>query len=116
MAICIGDEYEFATHPDRPVGKVKWVDYHSGKVSIEWNNAQLIPRIQEFSIHDFSNGVMVEALPWGLFGADMYQPLTNSYGPKCECGTSITLGSQDDPMFHSDYCPIYISWKASKPK
>lgn len=27
--------------------------------------------------------------------------------PKCECGTSITMGKEDHPDFHNpDYCPI----------
>lgn len=36
---------------------------------------------------------------------------TEAVKPKCECGSSVTLGKEDHPQFHSDYCPIYIEWK-----
>lgn len=26
---------------------------------------------------------------------------------KCECGTTITMGAEDHPRFHQDYCPIF---------
>lgn len=26
--------------------------------------------------------------------------------PKCECGVTIALGKEDDPIYHSDWCPI----------
>lgn len=26
--------------------------------------------------------------------------------PKCSCGTSILLGKDDQPEFHSDYCDL----------
>lgn len=29
--------------------------------------------------------------------------------PKCECGTSITLGKDDHPMHHSSWCPIKMN-------
>jgi hypothetical protein len=30
---------------------------------------------------------------------------------KCECGVTITMGKDDHPEYHSDYCPIYERWK-----
>ena len=37
---------------------------------------------------------------------------------RCECGVSITMGQDDHPQFHSEWCPIYklggIDDKSSK--
>jgi len=33
---------------------------------------------------------------------------------KCVCGTTITMGKEDDPMFHSDYCPVYKEYVERK--
>lgn len=30
----------------------------------------------------------------------------------CHCGTRITMGKDDAPMFHSDFCPVYQAWVA----
>jgi hypothetical protein len=32
--------------------------------------------------------------------------------PKCECGTKVAMGEAYPKELHSDYCPVYISWKA----
>lgn len=31
--------------------------------------------------------------------------------PKCECGTSITMGPDDAPEYHSDWCPVSPNYK-----
>jgi len=31
--------------------------------------------------------------------------------PTCECGVAKTLGKDDQPMFHSDYCPVKVRWQ-----
>lgn len=31
--------------------------------------------------------------------------------PKCECGTTITLGKDDIGMLHSSYCPVRTRWE-----
>lgn len=31
--------------------------------------------------------------------------------PKCECGVTVTLGKDDHPEHHSEYCDIYKEWK-----
>jgi hypothetical protein len=37
-------------------------------------------------------------------------PKTNS--EQCECGVRITMGKDDEPSYHSDYCPVYKAWVA----
>lgn len=41
---------------------------------------------------------------WGYSGATRLDE-------KCQCGTTITLGADDQPMFHSTFCCIYTKWK-----
>lgn len=31
--------------------------------------------------------------------------------PKCECGTTIAMGKDDHPSFHSDYCEVRKEWE-----
>ena len=31
--------------------------------------------------------------------------------PKCQCGTSITMGKDDAPEYHSTWCPVYVKPK-----
>jgi hypothetical protein len=33
-------------------------------------------------------------------------PIEKKDSPKCQCGTSITLGRDDHPMHHSSWCPV----------
>lgn len=86
-----GDKVIYVTHPNKPLGTVSMIDYNSDSVTIMWDDASLMPRYQDFPLACLSNGTLVAqqlGLPAGLV--------------KCECGTSIALGSQDDLMFHSD--------------
>lgn len=53
----------------------------------------------------FTNGVW-----WGDF-IKQQDDLNQLFQPKCECGTQITMGKDDNPSMHSDYCPIYKTWK-----
>ena len=46
----------------------------------------------------------VYELPKGASAAQ--QPSAHA-APGCECGMSTVLGAQDNPEFHSDWCPIY---------
>lgn len=113
-----GDLYEYIAHPDRPTGKIKSVDFHAGRAHIEWDDPQLIPHVQDFSLHSFFDGTLVPYLPIG--DANEWLDWMGAFDGyswtkvKCECGTSKTMGADDDPMFHSDYCPIYKEWKAKQ--
>lgn len=63
-------------------------------------------------------------LPAGLYGVDVssmsswedyitHTPEPNKETPKCECGTTITLGNADDPQFHSTWCEVYKQLKSN---
>lgn len=47
--------------------------------------------------------------PWISYG-DYGHPLPSvpepALQPKCECGMTKTMGKEDQPSYHSDYCPI----------
>lgn len=43
---------------------------------------------------------------WKLSDAIINSGLNNSKDIKCECGSSVTLGKDDHPSLHSDYCPL----------
>lgn len=49
-----------------------------------------------------------DELAWGGIWVDSEWMSTANKKPaiKCECGVTIALGKDDNPMFHSDYCPI----------
>jgi hypothetical protein len=36
---------------------------------------------------------------------------TKAPEPKCECGTTIAMGKDDQVSFHQDYCPIKANHK-----
>jgi hypothetical protein len=42
----------------------------------------------------------------------MWQPLKPK--PKCECGVTITMGADDSPEMHSDYCPVRQEYDRDK--
>lgn len=36
--------------------------------------------------------------------------------PECHCGSKISLGKDDHPVFHSTYCPIREDYEQNKIK
>lgn len=57
------------------------------------------------------------ASSWG--GWDVYSPTGTLVEPepaKCECGTTKTMGKDDHPQFHSDWCSVYKEYKAKEQK
>jgi hypothetical protein len=45
------------------------------------------------------------------YNGGWYMPWMPDTHPKCECGVSVTLGKEDQPMFHSPYCPVKARWQ-----
>lgn len=33
---------------------------------------------------------------------------------KCECGVTVTMGKDDSPEYHSDWCNVKIKWLKEK--
>jgi hypothetical protein len=52
------------------------------------------------SMDDYSNGA------WWI---NPHTELPKQKTP-CHCGTTITMGKEDHPHYHSDYCPVYKEW------
>lgn len=92
-----GDKVIYATHPNRPLGTISMIDYASDSVTVMWDDSSLMPRYQDFPMACLSNGTLV------LQQQQLGLPVGSV---KCECGTSIALGCQDHPDFHSFWCPI----------
>lgn len=40
------------------------------------------------------------------FGVPKEWELWAGIGTQCTCGTTITMGKDDQPIFHSDYCQV----------
>lgn len=60
-------------------------------------------------------------LPWGrdAYVGDGYHdeaPMTVKSELKCECGTTITMGKEDSPELHQDYCVIYKEYEKTNKK
>lgn len=58
-------------------------------------------------------GDMYSASMWGYsddYGTNENEDpeyKTTDLTKKCTCGVTITMGKEDDPMFHSEYCNLY---------
>ncbi len=70
--------------------------------------AIILDEAQELDSH--SSWWSSYTLPEGTWNVTM-GPITTSstekIEPVCECGTTKTLGQQDNPEFHSRWCPIF---------
>jgi len=54
-------------------------------------------KIKEWDLDDENDA-------WYKIYVDGTDPVTTVY--KCTCGASITMGKDDHPQWHSDYCPL----------
>jgi hypothetical protein len=48
----------------------------------------------------------------GYYGWWVADEPTKNHSEECHCGTRITMGKDDAPRFHSDFCPVYQAWVA----
>lgn len=75
-------------------------------------NTIILDEAQELDSHSswWVDQTSTFELPKGTWNVTM-GPITTSntekIEPVCECGTTKTLGSQDNPEFHSRWCPIF---------
>lgn len=68
---------------------------------------QIKASVNPANIRSQLNGTRFETIWFDEAPGSWEDEITKVKKPKCECGTTITLGSGDDPQFHSDYCPVY---------
>lgn len=111
-ALGLHDEFVYATHPNKPEGTIIHVDYVDQKVLVSWNDPTMIPVVQEFDISVLTNGCFRER-NWAqasLFDweqQDAALPAGHGHSA-CECGVTKTMGREDQVMFHSRWCPVFV--------
>lgn len=70
MGVRIGAKYQYAKHPDKPIGTATGYDFSSSYVTIEWDNKNLIPPVDDYPEEYFSDGTFLAVDEMSVQGGD----------------------------------------------
>lgn len=90
-----------------------FVELHFDEHELELETPKLISNSLTFTVPagsiNFDPSTTVYNSYYGDYLGDWDYPAPEEDKPKvkCECGTSKTLEGNDDPQFHSTWCPVY---------